>query len=656
MVHSKRGNWRRIELYEQSLRRLGDWLARSCLIHSHEYLPADLVWDHATRPRAVHNRSAVKIEYFSASVCLANPMEERLPRKLAAILYADVAGYSRLTGKDEDATHRTLSEYLDLISATVEQHRGRVMHYAGDAVLAMFDALVDAISAALAIQSELKKRNKSLLGDQKVEFRIGINLGDVIEDRGDIYGDGVNVAARLESLAEPGGICISGTVHDAIGTKLPVQYEFMGEQNVKNILQPVRTYRVICSEPQMDAGGSPAISPTGRAVAVLPFTNISGDPEQEYFSDGLTEDIITALSYWRAFPVIARNSTFTYKGTSTRVQTVAEELGAAYVLEGSVRSSGNRIRVTAQLIDGLTGHHLWAEKYDRALDDVFELQDEITQKIAATVQPALVKAEIERSASARPESLRAWDYFLRGMALLQKRTIEDNSAAREMFRKAIELDPGYGEAWAGLGWGYLRDIHLRGHKERQSLIDNGIEAARKAVEHDDGSAFARYVLATAYVWAEDLKLGIAQIERCLELNPFYAQAHMALGNRLDLAGRSDEGIEKMERSLELNPRDPTLPEYMGYLARAYTGKGDYETAIDWIERAVTLRGDDANLQYRLAVCLANLDRVEEARKALQRCEELRPGWLAEHSHWQPYSNDERNLKFFAGLRKHALID
>lgn len=583
-------------------------------------------------------------------------MEERLPRKLAAILYADVAGYSRLTGEDEDATHRRLSEYLDLISTIVERHRGRVMHYAGDAVLAKFEAIIDALSGAVAVQSELRDRNADLSDDRKIEFRIGVNLGDVIEDRGDIYGDGVNVAARLEGLAEPGGICISGAVFDAIGSKLSFDCHFMGEQNVKNISQPVRAYRVNWSKKSVPTASATRAPPAARAVAVLPFANISGDPEQEYFSDGLTEDIITALSYWRAFPVIARNSTFTYKGESVRVQEVAEELGAQYVLEGSVRTAGKRIRVTAQLIDGTTGHHVWAEKYDRALDDVFDLQDEITEKIVATVQPALVKAELERSSAARPDSLRAWDYFLRGTALLHKHSIEDNSAARELFQKAIDLEPDYGEAWAGLGWGYLRDIRLRGLEARRSSIENGFKAAKKAVDLDDSSAFARYVLATAYVWAEDLKLGIAQIEKCLELNPYSAHAHMALGNRLDLAGRTDEGIEKMERSLQLNPRDPSVPEYMAYLARAYTSKGDYETAVDWIERAVNLRPEDANLQYRLAISLANLDRVDEARGALAKCEKLQPGWLSEHSYWQPYADEDRNERFFAGMKRHALLD
>ncbi|NCF27242.1 MAG: tetratricopeptide repeat protein [Gammaproteobacteria bacterium] len=582
-------------------------------------------------------------------------MEERLPRKLAAILYADIVGYSRLTGDDEDATHRRLSEYLDLVSETIEQHRGRVMHYAGDAVLAQFGAVLDAMSTAVAIQKELRIRNDPLSGDRKVQFRIGINSGDVIEDRGDIYGDGVNVAARLESLANPGGICISDAVRTAVGKKLDIDYEDMGEQEVKNISQPVRAYRVDLVNSQLQTDGSGKVTPGELpAVAVLPFTNLSGDPEQEYFSDGLTEDIITGLSYWRAFPIIARNSTFTYKGVSVRVQEIAQELGARYVLEGSVRTAGKRIRVTAQLIDGETGHHVWAEKYDRALEDIFEVQDEITLSIVATVQPELVKAEIERSAASRPGSLRAWDFFLRGMAHIHRFTIKDNAAARDMFQKAIDLENNYGEAWAGLGWGYVRDIDFRSRESRQSLIDKGFNAARKAVELDDSSALAHLVLGTAYVWAENLKLGIAQVEKCIELNPYSAHAHMALGNRLDLVGRTDEGIDKMERSLELNPRDPWRPNYMAYLARAYASKGDYETALVWIERAVNLRLDDADLQYRLAICLANLGKVDDARDALGECERLHPGQVSERSSWRPYSDDERNKRFFAGLKKHGL--
>jgi TolB-like protein len=289
---------------------------------------------------------------------------DRLPRKLAAILYADVAGYSRLTGDDEDATHRTLSEYLDLISSSVESHHGRIMHYAGDAVLAMFNAVIDALACASAIQEDLKTRSEGSPEGRRLKFRIGLNLGDVIEDRGDIYGDGVNIAARLESLAEPGGICISGTVYDAIGNKLPIQYEFMGEQQVKNIEKPVRAYRVLQdTNEDMEAVSSGPLtleSPDKPSIAVLPFTNMSGDPEQEYFSDGITEDIITELSRFPTLFVIARHSSFAFRAQTFDVKEIGGKLGVRYIVEGSVRTAGDRMRITAQLIDVETGNHIWA--------------------------------------------------------------------------------------------------------------------------------------------------------------------------------------------------------------------------------------------------------------------------------------------------------
>jgi len=325
---------------------------------------------------------------------------DRLPRKLAAILYADVAGYSRLTGEDEDATHRRLSDYLDLIAITVKSHRGRVMHYAGDAVLAMFEAVVDALSCAAQVQRELQLRNENLPDNRKVQFRIGLNLGDVIEDRGDIYGDGVNVAARLESLAEPGKICISESIRTAVGKKLPLSYEFMGEQQVKNISDPIRAYKVrlasnAATEDQI--ADSIALELPGKpSIAVLPFTNISADPEQEYFADGMTDDIIAALSQISALFVIARNSAFAYKGKSVKVQDIARDHGVRYVLEGSVRKSGRRVRITAQLIDAIDGHHLWAERYDRGLQDIFEIQDEIARKIAIEMQIELTSGDHAR--------------------------------------------------------------------------------------------------------------------------------------------------------------------------------------------------------------------------------------------------------------------
>ena len=320
-------------------------------------------------------------------------MEDKLPRKLAVILYADVADYSRLTGEDEDTTHRRLSEYLDLVSNSIGHHQGNVVHYAGDAVLADFGTVTNALECATSIQNDLSNRNQDLPDERKIQFRIGINLGEVIVDRDDIYGNDVNVAARLESLADVGGICISDAVRTAIGNKLPIAYEFMGEQSVKNIKEPIRAYQVILHPQEQGREVDPEFQefelPQKPSIAVLPFTNMNADPEQEYFSDGISEDIITALSKINNLLVIARNSTFTYKGKAVDVRQISREQGVRYVLEGSVRKAGNRIRVTAQLIDATTGHHIWAERYDRELDDIFAVQDEIVREIVVALDVEL---------------------------------------------------------------------------------------------------------------------------------------------------------------------------------------------------------------------------------------------------------------------------
>ena len=374
-------------------------------------------------------------------------MEDRLPRKLAAILYADVAGYSRLTGGAEDATHRTLSEYLDLTASTTESNRGQVMHYAGDAVLAQFTAVLDALSSAVAIQNELQTRNEALSDRRKVQFRIGVNSGDVIEDRVDIYGDGVNVAARLESLADPGGICISDAVHSAIGKKLDLDYEELGEQEMKNITAPVRAYRVRLDLARIDTAPSPcpaADAVFGRpSIAVLPFANMSDDPEQEYFSDGITEDIITDLARVSGLFVVARNSTFTYKNRPAKVQQVSRDLGARYVLEGSVRRANNRVRITAQLVDGSSGGHLWADRYDRDLTDIFAVQDEIAHGIVDVLMVKLASSEKQAIEKEPTTSIQSYEYYLRArdylLSLDEKRLGAGATDVREGHRARLGL-------------------------------------------------------------------------------------------------------------------------------------------------------------------------------------------------------------------------
>lgn len=584
-----------------------------------------------------------------------------MERRLTAILCADVVGFSRLMGADDTGTLSALKAHrIEFIDPQIAKHHGRVVKLMGDGALIEFASVVNALECAVAIQSGMTGRNAGVVADRRLQFRIGINIGDIIVEGDDIYGDGVNIAARLESLAEPGGICISGAAFDSIEGKLDVNFEELGPQRVKNILKPVRVYRVNIGEANAQIP-APAHADLGSAafnkpaIAVLPFANLTGDTEQEYFSDGLTEDIITALSHWRSFPVIARNSTFSYKGQAVVVQRIGRELGARYVLEGSVRRAGNRLRVNAQLADTETGHSLWMEKFDRSMEDVFEVQDEITQKIATAVEPELEHAEIARSASRRPNDLNAWDLFLRGMAHMYKVRHDDYIQARKLFESAIDLEPDYGEAWAGLGWSYLRDLEFSDPDERADVLAKGMKAAKRAVALEGKSAFAHLALGTAFVWEEQFDLGIAEVERALELNPYYAHAHMALGNRLDLVGRTAEGIGKMEISLELNPRDPSRAMYMAFLSRAYISLGQREKALDWIRRAVEYSPENPDFQYRLAICLAICDRVDEARSALSECERLEPGYPERRANWRPYRDSGRNEAFFAGLVRHGLI-
>ena len=395
--------------------------------------------------------------------------------------------------------------------------------------------------------------------------------------------------------------------------------------------------------------------PERPAVAVLPFDNMSNNADDEYFADGLTEDLITALSLWKSFPVIARNSSFTYKGKSVRVEQVGAELGARYILEGSVRRAGDQVRVNVKLLDAETGHHLWAEKLTRALDDIFRIQDEITTRVAGEIAPELHHAEWNRVASKRTSDLTAWDFYIRGMEHFHREDCETNRRARAMFESATEHDPDYADAWAHLAWTRIRDIDLRCTDNRARSLEQAFELSRNAIDLDSASSVAHLVLGTAHIWNEELDLGLAAAYRALDLNPNFALAAMAVGNRLDLVGDTRGGIEQMEASLRLNPRDPHRWHYMGFLSRAYSVEGDHETGLGWAKKALLIRPDDPDLLFRLSLCLANLDRVEEAEQALRECERLEPGLCARRASWAPYHDAARNQKLFAGLHRHSLL-
>jgi len=587
-----------------------------------------------------------------------------LERRLAAILAADVVGFSRLMGEDESGTlDRLKSLRTELVQPQISEHSGRIVKLMGDGLLAEFPSVVEAVQCAVDIQQGAGGREVDMPPEQRIRLRIGVNLGDIIVEGSDIYGDGVNVAARLETLAETDGICVSGAVFDQVKGKVGLVFVDLGEQQVKNIAQPVRVYRIDL-EVQRAAGPatrSTAASPNDLellkrpAIAVLPFDNMSGDPEQEYFSDGLAEDIITALSHWRSFPVVARNSTFSFKGQQLRIEKIAEELDARYVLEGSVRKAGERLRITAQLIDAKTGHHVWAERFDRQLEDIFDIQDEITNRIAATIVPELEHFEHKRSTIKRTEDLDAWDYYLRGMETFHGETCEGTTSSLRMFQAAADLDPTYCDAWARLGWCHARLVMFRCVEDAAPSLKRGFEAARRAVALDDGSALAHLSLGTLHIWNDETALGLSEAQIALQLNPNFALAAMAVGNRLDLMGKTEEGIAEMQRALKLNPRDPNRSRYMAYLSRAYISMGEYEVAEDWARQALLLRPNHPETIFRCAICLAHTNKVEEARNMMDRCRAVDPDFVRKMADWRAYPDEKRSEHLLKGLRRHGLL-
>ena len=540
--------------------------------------------------------------------------EETVTRKLTAILYADVAGYSRLTGEDEVGTHKQLSAGLDLISGAIKAKGGNVVHYAGDAVLADFGSVVAAVDCAVSIQRQLAESTAQVSDDKRLQFRIGVNLGEVIVDRDDIYGDGVNVAARLEGLADPGGVCISATVHEQVRGKLDVGFEDIGAQEVKNIAEPVRTYRVLLEPPS--AFDEPPPLPYKPSIAVLPFDNMSGDREQEFFADGMAEDIITGLSRFRWLFVIARNSTFTFKGRAVDVKQVAKELGVRYVVEGSVRKGGNRIRFTAQLIDATTGDHIWAERYDRELEDVFAVQDEITEAIVAAIAPEISVAELKRAERKPPDSLDTWDIYQRGLATYYTTTEEGLESAIELFDKVNDLDPKFAPAFAMAAKARIRyTFHFR-PDDRGALLKQAQEKAQKGIALDPRDPVCLLADGRVNTYLGQRDLAISQIKEAIALNPNYAMAHYALGFVLRAAGRAEETLSHVDRAMRLSPHDAFLAGFQGWRAMTLFDLKRYEEAVEWAHRARRNPNPRILTFAVLAAALTKLGRVEEARDAL----------------------------------------
>ena len=552
-------------------------------------------------------------------------------RKLAAILYADVAGYSRLTGRDEVGTHRKLSAGLDRLTQSIEAAGGRVVHEAGDAILATFPSVLAAVDCAVEFQRAVAISNADVAPNERLLFRIGINLGDVIHDREDIYGDGVNIAARLESVAEPGGICVSGSVHDQLRGRTDHAFSDIGPQVMKNIAQPVHAYalRLDESEPgeigtltaaetiDRDAGQRPAI-------AVLPLKNLSGDVDQEYFADGVSEDIITALSRNRWLIVIARNSSFTYKSQSVDLKQVGSQLGVRYVVDGSVRKGGDRVRVVAQLIEADTGNQIWANRYDRVLEDIFAVQDEITEAVAAAIAPEVGKAEQQRATAKKPENLGVWEVYQRGMWHLYQRTRDGLAEARRLFDAALALDSGFGPACSALVDAYYYEVVLGLADSPADNRDKALHAARRAVELDPDDAAAHCAMGKARIVRQEHALAVPDLRLAIDLNPNLAWAHYGLGAAAVFSGDAQDAVAHLERAIRLSPRDQHMGSFMVRLAEAYLMGRDYEVAVEWARKALQQQGFQWSRYAVLLAGLGFLGDKAEARRALDECLAQRP--------------------------------
>ncbi|MGD9411559.1 MAG: tetratricopeptide repeat protein [Desulfobacterales bacterium] len=549
-------------------------------------------------------------------------VEKGFKRKLAAILSADVQAYSRLMAEDEEATIRTLTDYREVLNTLIQQHSGKVVDSPGDNLLAEFSSVVDAVNCAVAVQKEIRACNAELPENRKMLFRIGINLGDVVEDDGRIYGDGVNIAARIEALAEAGGICISRNVFEQVKNKLKLGYEYLGERSVKNIPEPIGLYRIRAE--------FPADSPENRSsqnftdqpsIAVLPFANISGDPEQEYFSDGITEDLITDLSQISGLFVIARHSVFTYKGKAVKVQEVSNDLKVRYVLEGSVRKVADRIRINTQLIDAKTGGHLWAERYDRHLKDIFAVQDEVTKNIVSALSVKLTEREEDQLARRHTNSLEAYEYALRGLEYYLRSTKEANTQAQRMLLKAIELDPEYSSAYSRLALTYLHEW-TQGWSRDPKSMERAFDLAQKAIVMDESLPEAHRILGDIYLYRKDLKRARKEREKAIALDPNYADGLAGLGEVLIWADDLDKGIALVKKAMQLNPHHHAW--YFFILGVAYTSKGRYEEAIEILDRALIRNPDFLGTHLALAIIYGITDRKEACRNEVEEILRISP--------------------------------
>jgi len=572
---------------------------------------------------------------------------------------ADVVSYSRLMGADEVGTLNSLKAHRrDLIDPVIAGHRGRIVKTTGDGLLVEFASVVDAVICAVAIQLGMFGRNAKEAEDKRIVFRIGINVGDIIIDGDDIFGDGVNIAARLEALAEPGGVLVSRAVHDQVRDRLEVAFEDLGERELKNIARPVRVYRVLTAT-ESKAASVPGVAlplPDKPSIAVLPFLNMSGDPEQEFFADGIAEDILTGLARLRWLFVIARNSSFTYKGRHVDVRQVARELGVRYVLEGSVRKSGNRIRITGQLIEAETANHLWAERYDRALDDIFAVQDEITESVIGCIEPAVYAAEHDRVKRKPPHNLDAWENVVRGMFLYSQHSEPSTKDALDILNRAIELDPGYAQAH-GLLAVCLAWRAFQGWEDRDTAFAQAAEGADRAVASDPGEPWAYLARGFIAIAKRRDSEAVDAFSRAIDISPNFAYAHGLLGAAHAFGGRPDHAIECIDRGVRLSPRDIFGEEYQLYYAFAHFQAGRYAEAGAAAQLAIQQRPGHPVLYIMAAASYGLAGETEKAGRAITQLTDLVPNISATGvEETFLYCQAEDRSRLAMGLRAGGLVN
>ncbi len=577
--------------------------------------------------------------------------EERVQRRLAAILAADVVGYSRLMEQDEAGTLAALkTRRKEILQPLLAKHYGRMVKLMGDGVLVEFASAVNAVQCAVELQEAMELANGELPRDSRILLRVGINLGDVVVEGSDLYGDGVNIAARLEHLADPGSVLVSRTVFNHVRGKVKLGFEDLGEKQLKNIVKPVGVYRV---QPNGEAAMTrPALAlPDKPSIAVLPFQNMSGDADQEYFADGMVEDIITALARFRQLFVIARNSSFAYQGKAVDIKQIGRDLGVRYVLEGSVRRAGNRVRITTQLIEAATGVHLWAERYDRDFADAFAVQDEITASVVGAIEPELRRVEQQRAARKSPETMDAWDHYMRGMWRFHQFNPEDNAKGERLMRQAIEIDPGFAPGYSALSRLFTQRIVFEWSENLDGDRHAAFAAARRAVELDEKDPYAHYALAWASLLLREHEDAISEARKSIDLTPNFALGYYVLGVAHTFFGRFEQASEPFQRAMRLSPHEQLNFFFCYYFALAQYHQEHYEEAAKIARMGISIR--PTHMLYRaLAASHGQLGRAEEARLALAEMRRLMP--KAAERLWEvmnPYFDSAHRGHFIEGLRK-----